>query len=109
MNNPSEFITCATGVYGNGVGLLPGLGEVWILNSNLSTYTSCTKNTYENETHDNVHFVNDNYAPEWAVGESYQLNNNAFYNDVLYRCIQPHTAYSPSWTPPNTPALWVLE
>jgi hypothetical protein len=56
---------------------MPNHGDVWIYNSNLSTYTSCTRETYENETHGNVH-----YAPEWAEGESYQLNNNAFYNDV---------------------------
>jgi hypothetical protein len=44
--------------------------------------------------------------PEWESGETYAVGDRRQYNDLLYRCVQAHTA-QPDWTPDVTPALWV--
>ena len=43
--------------------------------------------------------------PEWVSGASYEVENKALHHDVLYRCIQAHTAQE-GWTPDVTASLW---
>lgn len=45
--------------------------------------------------------------PEWAAGAAYEVENKALYHDVLYKCIQAHTAQE-SWTPDVTASLWTV-
>ena len=47
-----------------------------------------------------------NLFPKWAAGVSYAVGDRAQYNELLYRCIQPHTSQD-DWTPDVVPALWV--
>ena len=43
----------------------------------------------------------------WQVQTPYNVGDKVEYGGVLYRCIQAHTVFDASWTPPQTPALWV--
>ena len=43
--------------------------------------------------------------PPWEVGKAYGYGDRVRYNDVLYKCFQPHTSQE-NWTPDITPALW---
>ena len=45
--------------------------------------------------------------PAWAVGEDYAADERIEYGGNLYRCVQAHRSQT-DWTPPATPALWVL-
>ena len=45
--------------------------------------------------------------PAWATGTSYSTNERIEYGGTLYRCVQAHTSQT-DWTPPATPALWVV-
>lgn len=44
--------------------------------------------------------------PKWADDAEYSVNDRVRYNDLLYKCLQAHTAQA-SWTPDNAPSLWV--
>jgi hypothetical protein len=44
-------------------------------------------------------------APAWASGVDYRTGQYVSYGGVVYECITGHTS-QPTWTPPNTPALW---
>lgn len=41
----------------------------------------------------------------WASGMAYAVGDRISYDDLLYRCVQAHTAQD-DWTPDATPALW---
>ena len=43
--------------------------------------------------------------PAWAEGKSYAIGDGVRYGDLLYKCVQAHTAQA-DWTPDATPALW---
>ena len=43
--------------------------------------------------------------PEWNSTKSYQLNDRVKFENILYKCVQAHTAQA-DWIPPMTPALW---
>lgn len=43
--------------------------------------------------------------PEWTLNVTYTIGKRVRYNNVLYRCIQGHTAQE-NYTPDVTPALW---
>ena len=43
--------------------------------------------------------------PKWVVEHSYLKNDRVKYDNVLYKCVQPHTSYA-NWSPDLTPALW---
>ena len=43
--------------------------------------------------------------PEWDPTASYEVENKALYDNVLYRCIQAHTAQE-TWTPVDADSLW---
>lgn len=45
--------------------------------------------------------------PLWKDDADYKVGDRIRYNNILYKCIQAHTA-QPSWTPDVTPALWVV-
>lgn len=45
--------------------------------------------------------------PAWASGTSYSADERIEYGGTLYRCVQAHTSQE-DWTPPATPALWVV-
>ena len=45
--------------------------------------------------------------PLWAVGKEYQADDRVQDENVLYRCVQAHTAQE-DWRPADTPALWAL-
>lgn len=45
--------------------------------------------------------------PAWANGTSYSTDERIEYGGTLYRCVQAHTSQT-DWTPPATPALWVV-
>jgi predicted carbohydrate-binding protein with CBM5 and CBM33 domain len=45
-------------------------------------------------------------SSEWRQGATYDTGDVVTYDGTRYRCLQAHTAQDPSWTPPNTPALW---
>lgn len=45
--------------------------------------------------------------PAWASGTSYGTDDRIEYGGTLYRCVQGHTSQA-NWTPPDTPALWVV-
>lgn len=42
--------------------------------------------------------------PLWTI-KAYEVGDRIRYNDVLYKCVQAHTAQA-DWTPDVTPALW---
>ena len=41
----------------------------------------------------------------WAPGKEYKAGDQESYEDVLYLCLQDHTA-QPGWEPDKVPALW---
>ena len=43
--------------------------------------------------------------PAWQPDISYEVNDRYRYEDILYKCVQAHTAQA-NWTPDITPALW---
>lgn len=43
--------------------------------------------------------------PEWNSTKSYQINDRIKFDNILYKCVQAHTAQA-DWIPPLTPALW---
>ena len=43
--------------------------------------------------------------PKWDAEKTYQKDDRVRFNDVLYRCLQSHTAQS-TWTPADAPGLW---
>lgn len=43
--------------------------------------------------------------PEWKIGEYYDVSDRVNCNDVLYRCLIPHTSQE-DWTPDVSPSLW---
>ncbi|MHA7648299.1 lytic polysaccharide monooxygenase [Mycobacterium sp. ML4] len=45
-------------------------------------------------------------AKAWSVGGKYAVGDTVSYNGKTYQCLQAHTVFDPTWTPPNTPALW---
>jgi len=46
-------------------------------------------------------------TPAWAVGTHYNVGDRVTFNGDTYQCRQAHTSQS-DWTPPVTPALWLL-
>lgn len=49
-----------------------------------------------------------NPLPDWTAGAVYTVNFRANYNNVVYKCLQAHTAQI-GWEPPNAPSLWQTE
>ena len=45
--------------------------------------------------------------PNWEPDKDATLGIRWRYNDVLYKCVQPHHTQA-DWTPDKTPALWVV-
>ena len=45
--------------------------------------------------------------PSWKAETDYGAEQRIEYGGTLYRCVQAHTSQT-DWTPPATPALWVL-
>lgn len=43
--------------------------------------------------------------PEWNSTKSYLIGDRIKYENILYKCVQAHTAQA-DWIPPMTPALW---
>lgn len=43
--------------------------------------------------------------PIWNESATYSVGNRVRYNDVLYKCLQAHTAQS-TWAPMDAPSLW---
>ena len=43
--------------------------------------------------------------PEWDYTATYAVNEKVLYEDVLYKCLQEHTAQE-EWTPTDAPSLW---
>ena len=43
--------------------------------------------------------------PNWKADMPYVANYRVRFNDILYKCVQPHTSQE-NWTPDITPALW---
>lgn len=43
--------------------------------------------------------------PKWSESASYEQGDRVRYEDVLYKCLQSHTA-QPTWTPTDAPSLW---
>lgn len=41
----------------------------------------------------------------WASGTAYSVGDRISYGELLYSCVQAHTAQD-DWTPDVTPALW---
>ena len=57
-------------------------------------------------------FLNDEDAleavqlfPSWAAQTSYLRDDKVRYENILYKCLQPHTSQS-DWMPPDAPGLW---
>lgn len=46
-----------------------------------------------------------NLAPSWTPDGSYAPGNRVFFQGILYKCLQAHTA-QPGWTPSAAPSLW---
>ena len=44
--------------------------------------------------------------PQWDSTKAYIAGDRVKYGELLYKCLQPHTA-QPSWTPEAAPSLWV--
>ena len=44
--------------------------------------------------------------PKWQDDAEYSVNDRVRYNDLLYKCLQAHTAQA-SWKPDASPSLWV--
>lgn len=47
--------------------------------------------------------------PAWAdlIGQEATLGQRVWYDNDLFKCVQPHTIQA-DWTPRTTPALWVV-
>lgn len=43
--------------------------------------------------------------PVWNDKSTYKNGDRVRFNDVLYKCLQDHTAQA-SWTPTDAPSLW---
>ncbi len=43
--------------------------------------------------------------PIWNESATYSVGDRVRYNDVLYKCLQAHTAQT-TWTPTDAPSLW---
>lgn len=43
--------------------------------------------------------------PSWNPTATYAVGDRVRYNNVLYRCLQAHTAQE-TWTPTDAPSLW---
>lgn len=43
--------------------------------------------------------------PKWVIEHSYLKDDRVKHNNILYKCVQPHTSYA-NWAPDLTPALW---
>lgn len=43
--------------------------------------------------------------PSWNPTATYAVGDRVRYNNVLYRCLQAHTAQE-AWTPTDAPSLW---
>lgn len=43
----------------------------------------------------------------WDSSAQYEVGTRVQYNDILYKCVQAHTAQD-DWSPDITPALWVV-
>lgn len=43
--------------------------------------------------------------PEWDATATYEVDSKVLYNNILYRCLQAHTAQE-TWTPTDAPSLW---
>lgn len=43
--------------------------------------------------------------PEWDATATYEVNSKVLYNNILYKCLQAHTAQE-TWTPTDAPSLW---
>lgn len=43
--------------------------------------------------------------PCWDASTAYEAGFRVRYNDILYKCLQAHTAQE-TWTPTDAPSLW---
>ena len=43
--------------------------------------------------------------PQWNESASYEVNDRVRFQNVLYKCLQAHTAQA-AWTPTDAPSLW---
>ena len=43
--------------------------------------------------------------PEWDATATYEVDSKVLYNNILYKCLQAHTAQE-TWTPTDAPSLW---
>ena len=43
--------------------------------------------------------------PVWNDKSAYKNGDRVRFNDILYKCLQDHTAQA-SWTPTDAPSLW---
>ena len=44
--------------------------------------------------------------PKWSDDYEYSVDDRVRYGETLYKCLIAHTS-QPSWTPPDSPSLWV--
>ena len=54
---------------------------------------------------DQTALVGKDLYPEWNETETYEKDYRVRFNNVLYKCLQNHTAQA-SWTPTDAPSLW---
>lgn len=45
--------------------------------------------------------------PMWRENEDVAEGERRLHNDILYKCLQPHTTQA-DWTPDKTPSLWAV-
>lgn len=43
--------------------------------------------------------------PQWSADAAYSVNDRVRYNNILYRCLQNHSAQE-NWTPVAAPSIW---
>lgn len=43
--------------------------------------------------------------PNWSATNTYEINDRVKYFNILYKCLQAHTAQE-AWTPIDAPSLW---
>lgn len=48
-----------------------------------------------------------NVYPAWREDKDYNVDDRTIYNDVLYKCLQAHTAQT-SWNPADAVSLWAI-
>lgn len=53
---------------------------------------------------DDTALDNKDIYPQWKTDTAY-TNERVLFNDVLYKCLQPHTSQA-TWTPDVSPSLW---